>query len=365
MSKCVLFPLSLIYGVGVAVRNFMFNKGFLKQETFDVPVVVVGNLTVGGAGKTPHTEYILEHLCEKYKIGMLSRGYRRKTKGFVMASINSRPEDIGDEPLQIYRKFRSRGVVVAVCENRVKGINMMLEMNPELNMIVLDDAYQHRYVKPTVSVLLTEQNRPAYKDSLLPMGRLREPFSSMNRADIVVVTKCSQELKPVDYRLIRENLDLFPYQRLLFSRYKYLPLVPLFPDSIGDKPVPKIELLRPTNTMLAVAGVANPRPFIKYLRRFQARVKLMLFDDHHNFSHSDMVAMQRKFESFKSKDKLMITTEKDAVRLAANPYFPPSMRNCSYYVPIAVEFVSPGGEKLDEMIEVCLKEKSSSRGGES
>lgn len=359
LSKCVLYPLSLLYGAGVGVRNFLFDKGFYKQEEFKIPIVVVGNLTVGGAGKTPHTEYIINTLCGRYKIGMLSRGYRRKTRGFVLANPNSRPEDIGDEPYQIYRKFGSKGVMVAVCEKRVEGIKRMLDLNPGLSMIVLDDAFQHRYVKPTVAILLTEHNRPVYKDRLLPLGRLREQQRGMNRADIVVVTKCPANMKPMDYRLIRENLDLFPYQKLLFSRYNYQPLVPLFPELHGTGPLLTMEQLKPTNTILAVAGVANPKPFIRYLRRFQARVKLLIFDDHHNFKKADMEMMKRKFDSFKSRDKLLVTTEKDAVRLATNPYFPPSMRRAAYYVPISVEFETEVGGRLDRAIEACLREKAS------
>ena len=357
-AKLVLYPLSRLYGLGVAVRNLMFNKGILlRQHSFDVPVVAVGNLTVGGAGKTPHTEYIISSLAANYRIGMLSRGYRRKTHGFVLASDHSRPEDIGDEPYQIDRKYRSRDVMVAVCESRVEGIRRMLELNPAINLIVLDDAFQHRYVKPAVSILLTEHSHPAYEDSLLPYGRLREPVKAMNRADIVILTKCPDDMKPVDYRIFKENLDLFPWQKLLFSSYRYLPLVPLFPQSHRDRPVPRLENSDSSHTFLAVAGVANPRPFVRYLRKTGARVKLMIYDDHHNFTHSDMEAILRKFATIKSPDKMLITTEKDAVRLANNPYFPPDLRPLAYYVPIAVEFLPRGGDNLGSAIRQCLRNK--------
>lgn len=355
LASVVLFPLSLLYGLGVGIRNLLFDKGIYKQQSFNIPVISVGNLTVGGAGKTPHTEYVINALTGEYRIGMLSRGYRRKTKGFVLASANSRPEDIGDEPYQIYRKFEKKGVMVAVCEKRVKGIRRMLELDPSLNLIVLDDAFQHRYVKPKVSIVLTEHSNPVYNDSLLPLGRLREPVKSMNRADIVVLTKCPEDMKPVDYRLFKETFDLFPYQHLLFSKYIYLPLVPLFPEALKGSKVPELCQMGAANTVLAVAGVANPRPFIRYLRKFGIKVKVMIFNDHHNFNHSDMIAIQKKFASIKSSEKYLITTEKDAVRLSNNPYFPPNMRACSFYLPISVEFVPHDGDSLASVLKQILR----------
>ncbi|MDE5838888.1 MAG: tetraacyldisaccharide 4'-kinase, partial [Paramuribaculum sp.] len=289
------------------------------------------------------------------RIGMLSRGYRRKTKGFILASANSRPEDIGDEPYQIYRKFEKKGVMVAVCEKRVEGIRRMLELDPSLNLIVLDDAFQHRYVKPRISILLTEHSNPVYNDSLLPLGRLREPVKAINRADIVVLSKCPDDMKPMDYRIFKETFDLFPYQHLLFSKYCYLPLVPLFPESLKGEKSPELCQMGPANTVLAVAGVANPRPFIRYIRSFGIKVKVMVFNDHHNFNHSDMIAIQKKFSTIKSSGKFLITTEKDAVRLANNPYFPPDMRSRSFYLPISVEFVPNDGENLASVLKHMLR----------
>ena len=207
LSMLLLYPISKIYGVVMAVRNKMFDYGILKQQEFDIPIVVVGNIAMGGTGKTPHVEYIVESLLGKYNIGVLSRGYRRATKGFVLASPQSRPEDIGDESYQIYRKF-GPDITVAVCEKRADGIRQMREINPTLNMIILDDAFQHRYVKPSVSVILTEYNRPVFNDKILPYGRLRESARALNRADMVVVTKCPVDMKPMHYRLFEENLKL-------------------------------------------------------------------------------------------------------------------------------------------------------------
>ena len=175
----------------------MFKWHILKQREFPVPVVVVGNISVGGAGKTPHTEYIIELLRYKYRIGMLSRGYKRQTKGFVLATKRSTPIDIGDEPYQIYQKFCD-DITVAVCEDRCAGIDEMLRLDPNINLIILDDAFQHRYVKPAVSIVLTEFNNPVFYDKLLPLGRLREPVNAIYRADMIVVTKCPEQLKKLE-----------------------------------------------------------------------------------------------------------------------------------------------------------------------
>lgn len=352
----LLYPISIIYGWGVALRNFLFDRGIIfKQHEFDIPLVVVGNLTMGGAGKTPHAEYIIEHLRRDYRVGMLSRGYRRRTHGFVLAGRNSRPDDIGDEPYQMYRKFGNEGVMVAVCENRVKGIEMMREIDPSLQLIVLDDAFQHRYVKPTVSIVLTEYNHPAYMDSLLPYGHLREPIKALNRADVVIVTKCPTDVKPIQYSIVSKHLDLFPYQKLLFSRYLYLPLRPLFPEQTADKTPPELSQLGPTDSILVVTGVANPRPFLRHLRTYKAKLRIITFDDHHNFTHADMEMIYQKFRTLKNTSKFMLTTEKDAVRMANNPYFPPQMRNCSYYLPITVSFENNTDQPLENIIRQLIR----------
>lgn len=355
----LLYPLSVIYGWGVAIRNFMFDRGMLKQREFDIPLVVVGNLTMGGAGKTPHAEYIIDHLRHDYRIGLLSRGYKRRTHGFVMAGRNSRPDDIGDEPYQMYRKFGNDGVMVAVCENRAKGIEMMREIDPRLQLIVLDDAFQHRYVKPTVSIVLTEFSHPVYEDALLPYGRLREPVKALDRADIVIVTKCPDDVKPVQFRIVNKHLDLFPYQKLLFSRYVYLPPRPLFPEQTVDCNTPVLSQLGPSDSILVVIGVANPMPFLKHVRGFRAKVKIMTFDDHHNFTHADMDAIYQKFRTLKNASKFMLTTEKDAVRMANNPYFPPQMRPHSFYLPITVDFDNSGNPPLESIIKQLIRTQGS------
>jgi len=337
LAKLTLKPLSKIYGAVTAVRNKMFDWHIFKVREFDIPVISVGNLAAGGTGKTPHTEYIVNLLKEKYNIAVLSRGYKRHTKGFVLATPHSTPRDIGDEAYQIYHKF-GRRIVVAVCEKRVFGIEKLCELYPDLNLIVLDDAFQHRYVKPKVSIVLTEYNRPYYNDYMLPYGRLRESIKSIDRADMVIVTKCPSSVKAIDYRLIKKNLDLIPAQDLFFTRYRYDAPRPVFPD-LAVK-APRLDSLDEDHTLLAVSGIGNPRPFVRYLKSFSPRVKVNVFPDHHEYSRKDMEILTARFESMPKNRRYIFTTEKDAVRLINNPYFPHELKPYIFFIPIRVVVVS-------------------------
>ncbi|MBE6311298.1 MAG: tetraacyldisaccharide 4'-kinase [Bacteroidales bacterium] len=337
LSKVILTPCSLIYKGIVVVRNLMFNTGLLKQREFDVPVVVVGNLAVGGTGKTPHTEYIVSRMCMHYKIAVLSRGYKRKTSGFVHATPSLSSYDIGDEPYQIYRKYGS-SIDVAVCEKRVVGIEKMLEINPEINLFVLDDAFQHRYVKPRVSILLTDYRKLPCEDKMLPLGTLREPAEGINRADIVVVTKCPMDMKPIDRNVVRKKLSLEKWQKLLFSTYRYKDLQPVFVDVDSSK-TPNLSWLGEDDSVLMITGIANYLPMAKYLRQYKARVQMVHFTDHHDYSRDDLSFIKKKFEAMKGKNKYIITTEKDAVRLINNAYFPHTLREYMFYLPIEVVFL--------------------------
>lgn len=349
----MLLPLSKIYGFAVGVRNLMFKWHILKQKEFPVPVVVVGNISAGGTGKTPHTEYVIDLLRYKYHIGMLSRGYKRKTKGFVLATSRSTPLDIGDEPYQIYQKF-GRDISVAVCEDRCTGIEELLRLDPRINLIVLDDAFQHRYVKPTVSIVLTEFNNPVFFDKLLPLGRLREPAKAIYRADMVVVTKCPPQLKAIEYRIFKNNLKLFPYQKLFFSRFNYTSLRPLFPDIRKD--APHMSWLGPDDTVLVLSGIANPKPLVRYLKGFKASIKVKVFPDHHNFNRKDLDAITKRFNELEGKQKIIVTTEKDAVRLINNPYFPHQLKPHIFYQPIDVTFDPMNVDSFDlELQKMLLK----------
>ncbi len=339
LIRGILTPLSWIYGAVVWVRNKMFDMGILPQETFPVPVVCIGNITVGGTGKTPHTEYVVSCLAGRMKMAVLSRGYKRKTRGFILANSHSTPELIGDEPLQIYRKFR-RVAKVAVCENRREGIRELLRLFPDLELVILDDAFQHRYVKPSVAVLLTEYNRPVHKDHLLPLGRLRESTMALNRADIVVVTKCPDNMSALDVRLRSKDLDLMSYQKLFFSRYTYGPLEPVFAEDCPYQV--SLDELTSRDGVLLVTGIAHPRYFVRHFSHYPFKVKVDHFPDHHDFSRADIEEIAKRFKALPGERKIIITTEKDAVRLAYNPYFPPKLKPFVFYQPIAVNLEGDG-----------------------
>lgn len=337
ISKVILLPSSKVYGAVTFVRNKFFDWGILKQHEFDVPIIVVGNLTAGGTGKTPHVELIVETMRHSHHVAVLSRGYKRNTKGFVMVNDRSTPIDVGDEAFQVYHKFGGQ-VIMAVCESRVEGINELLRIDPNINLIVLDDAFQHRYVKPRVAILITEFGRPVYQDKLLPYGRLRESITGMHRADIVITTKCPESINPLDYRLVSKHLELYPYQELFFSRYVYQNLVPLFPQAVHA--VPYLDWLTNNDTILAIAGIGNPRPFVRYLKSFAARVKVNVFPDHHNYTRKDIELIKTRYNTMKGENRYIITTEKDAVRLICNPYFPHELKAVTFYLPIKVEFIN-------------------------
>ncbi len=350
LPKYLLLPFSKLYGFAVTMRNRLFDWGILKQEQFDVPIIVVGNLAVGGTGKTPHTEFIINELRWNYNIGVISRGYKRKTKGFVLATHQSTPNDIGDEPYQIYNKFGGQ-IPVAVCENRCNGIKELLGINPDINLILLDDAFQHRYVKPTVSILLTEFNRPIFYDHLLPFGNLREPIQGLSRADLIVVTKCPDEIKPMEYRIFNNKLKPFPFQHLSFSKYRYGQLTPVFPNKAIN--IPLLDWLNCDDLIYAISGIGNPTPFINHLRSFYANVKTSTFPDHHDFDHRDLDIIKKRYHTFTANRKYIITTEKDAVRLANNPYFPTDLMPYIFYLPITVEFTNEGD--MPPFIETLIK----------
>lgn len=350
---CLLTPLSWLYGAVTGVRNWLFDQKILKETEFDIPIIGVGNLTVGGTGKTPHVEYIVSHLAGNYKTAVLSRGYKRKTKGFVLANSKSTPEVIGDEPLQIYRKFGA-SAHVAVCESRRKGIEELIRLFPDLELIVLDDSFQHRWVKPKVSVLLTDYNRPFYRDKLLPLGRLRESPYQVCRADMVIVTKCPEDLMPINYRIASKDLDLMKFQKLFFSRYEYGDLMPVFPEDCPYSA--SLSQLTSSDAVLLLTGIAHPRYFVRHFRNFAFKVRVEHFPDHHDFTRADISNIEKRFNTLPGRRKIIITTEKDAVRLVHNPYFPQALKPFVFYQPVKVRMIN-GMDDTDliESLENAIK----------
>ncbi|MBF1073980.1 MAG: tetraacyldisaccharide 4'-kinase, partial [Prevotellaceae bacterium] len=244
-----LLPLSWLYGLAVSLRNELFALGILKERSFSIPVISVGNITVGGSGKTPHVEYLIRLLQDYIKVGVLSRGYKRKSHGYVLADDNSTMRDLGDEPYQIKQKFHD--IYVAVDKNRCNGITRLThdKATSNVGVILLDDAFQHRYVKPGLNILLVDYHRLIIYDRLLPAGRLREPLNGKQRADIVIITKCPRDLKPMEFRILTKAMDLFPYQQLFFTTIDYGTPQALFSD--------KTTSLNKYNVLL-VTGIASP-----------------------------------------------------------------------------------------------------------
>ncbi|MDE6649034.1 MAG: tetraacyldisaccharide 4'-kinase [Muribaculaceae bacterium] len=334
--KYVLTPLSWLYGFGVYVRNKFFDWGIFKEVSFGVPVVGVGNITVGGTGKTPHVEYILECLRYRRNIAVLSRGYKRKTRGFLIASAKSTPDSIGDEPLQIYEKFGGT-VKVAVCESRVKGVKELIKQFPDLDLIVLDDSFQHRYIKPKVNIMLMDYSRPVYADNILPLGRLRESARAIDRADMVITTKCPSSVSALDMRIVSKHLNLMPYQKLYFSAFDYGGLIPVFPDECTKRVL--IDEITADDTVLLLTGIANPRPFVNHFRQYPFKKRVLHFPDHHDFKKSDLNEILTKFNAASGTRKYIITTEKDAMRISHNPYFPHELMSHIFYIPIGVKML--------------------------
>ncbi len=338
-TKKWLLPISFLYGIGVRIRNKLFDLKILKQQEFPIPVICIGNITVGGTGKTPHTEFLIKHLQSQYNVAVLSRGYKRKTKGYILANENSTAETIGDEPFQIKQKFPN--VTVAVDENRRRGIKHLLKLEePRIDVILLDDAYQHRYVKAGLNILLADYNRPICEDKLLPAGRLREPFSSKNRANIVIVTKCGDLIKPIDFNIAAKRLALYPFQRLFFSNFIYGDIHPVFPEySQGEIKKFSLSSLNTFDQVLLVSGIANPTPLIAKLKQHNSKVETLIYKDHHNFKSDDIQNIEKRFKQLKGDNNIIITTEKDATRLLNNTHLSDEVKKDIYYLPIEVDIL--------------------------
>ncbi len=348
--KLLLLPLSLLYDFIVRVRNKMFDLNILKSVSFDIPVISVGNISVGGTGKTPHAEYIIKNLYQKYNIALLSRGYGRKTKGFILADENTGVEQIGDEPTQIYKKFKQ--IVVAVSEDRVKGIKQLLAKF-QLNAIILDDAYQHRYVKPGMNILLVSYNNLISKDSMLPAGDLREPVKGVKRAHIVFVTKVPENISPIERKIVEKELNLYPYQSLYFTTIKYSKPISLFNNDES------VDLSG--KDILLVTAIANTDSIKNYLEKYSKSLTELKYKDHHFWTEKDFMQIKRSFEQINSDNKIIITTEKDAVRFVDNKNITILQKLPVFYLPIEVKFIALHDEQkfLKQLFDYVEKNRRS------
>ena len=331
----------------ISIRNLMFDYNILNSREFDMPVISVGNITVGGTGKTPHIEYLLRLLRDEFRVATLSRGYKRKSRGFRMARTESTVEQVGDEVLQMKKKFP--GSAIAVDKNRVRGIGRLMKDIPELDVILLDDAYQYRYVKPGLSILLIDYNRPFSTDHLLPAGRLREHPFEKKRANIILVTKCPERLKPIERRLVVKELKLYPFQNLFFTRLKYDQPRPVFPDAAPQgMDHDRIRSLRPR--LLMLSGIANPRLFKKYLRGISTRIDELQYPDHHYYSEKDVSGICDRFLQMEGEEKYLFTTEKDAMRLQKHNHIDNRVRSRMYFVPLEIDFINEDRNNFDQLI---------------
>lgn len=352
LLRILLFPFSLLYGLVTFVRNKLYDWKFLSSVSYkDICVISIGNITVGGTGKTPHVEYLIRLLSPEYQIAVLSRGYKRKTNGFLLVETSSTVDEVGDEPYQMKQKFPT--IVMAVNVDRIKGIRKIQEIYPDIQVILLDDAFQYRKIKPTLSILLADYNRPLYRDTMLPAGRLREYACSAKRADMMVITKSPINLSTEEqHDILRHDAKAFPHEPY-FTTIAYGELCPVFPAS-QHLPIPHLKQY----DVLLVAGIAYPKPLEQYLRSLANSVQTMIFPDHHAFSKKDIQHIFDQWENISSAYKLIITTEKDATRLQKMKA-PIEMQQVSYYLPIEIGFLGAGEslfeQKIRSVISATLK----------
>ena len=328
----------------------LFNIGILKSESFPVPIIGVGNLSLGGTGKTPFVEYLVSLLIEEKQIATLSRGYGRETKGFLLAKPESSYKDIGDEPMQYFHKFGNT-ITVAVDEKRRNGIRQLLKLNKKPEIVLLDDSFQHRYVKPGLSILLTDYHKLYPDDYLLPAGTLRDTISAARRADIIIVTKTDRILSPFIRKDIVKKINAKPHQQLFFSYITYSNFVS-FPG------VKKYATKKKPSLIILFSGIANPAPLVEHVRLMCGELITFHFEDHHVYQEKDLVKIKREYDEAFINNKIILTTEKDAMRLINSPYFCLIKNLPLYYIPIRVKIHKEDRQRFtNQIIEYVKKDR--------
>lgn len=349
----LLYPFALLYGLITGIRNKFYDWGIFSSKSFDFPVISVGNLSVGGTGKTPHVEYLVKLLKDEFNVATLSRGYKRNTKGYIEATVNSTTHEIGDEAVQKKQKFQD--VVVAVDERRVHGIKQLKSDYPEIDAVILDDAFQHRAVKPGLQILLTDFHKLYPEDFPMPMGSLREFRSGAKRADMIVVTKTSSTLSPITVRRIAGLIKPRDHQKLFFSFIKYGSLTPV----PGLKNLP--ELSKAVSTVLVFAGIANMYPLVDHIKKMANQVEVLRFGDHHKYIATDLSKIRETFDNIFTKNKIIVTTEKDAMRLFF-PKIPDILKDLPiYYIPIEIKIHRDFRNDFNDQIINYVKANSGNR----
>ena len=345
LVQILLAPFSFLYGIGVSIRNFLYKHGVLKGVEFNLPVISVGNLSVGGAGKSPHIEYLIRLLKEYIDIATLSRGYGRKTKGYLEVHGNMTAEQAGDEPLQFKRKFPE--IMVTVCESRTFAIPKIMMARPETTAILLDDAFQHRSVKPGMNILLTEYSHPFTRDFLLPAGRLREWRSAYERADIIIVSKCPPQLSEEDRKAFTEEISPLPHQKLYFSYYDYGQPYFILNPKYRLEFTPELEVL-------LISAIARTDYLQSYLEQKVDRIKSMEYEDHHYFTKYDVGQLKANFDRIETNRKVILTTEKDAMRLQLPHQYIREHQLPVFALPVQVRFHFDQGQDFDDTIQQYL-----------
>jgi len=339
--RLLLFPVSLVYGLVVVLRNWAYDTGVFKSRKFKIPIISVGNLAVGGAGKSPMTEYLVSLLKDDFKLATLSRGYGRRTKGFLQVKSSSQAEDSGDEPLQFKKKFPE--ITVAVCEDRVEGIK---ELNQHHQLIILDDAFQHRAVKPGLSILLFDYRSLSGFQWLLPTGDLREPLNGRKRADMLVITKCPDNLTAEQRKQLTARVNPYAHQQVFFSSLEYADIkMVLHPDEeLGLQSIGK------DTQIFLITGIANALPLIEHLKLYTLGIIHHEYPDHHQFSKNNIAKLVAAFNNSPTGKKFIITTEKDAQRLNSHQFRELLKGLPVYYLPVRARIQSPDEERFNNLI---------------
>ncbi|MDG1136555.1 MAG: tetraacyldisaccharide 4'-kinase [Bacteroidales bacterium] len=352
--KLLLLPIAALYGLIIRIRHWMFNTNILESVSYDIPLIGVGNLNLGGTGKTPMVEFIIRLLLKENKVAVLSRGYGRTSKGYLIADQYSDHQIIGDEPMQYHNKFRKE-LKVAVCENRRLGIDNLMQDFEKLDAIVLDDSFQHRYVKPGLSILLTDFHNLYMEDYLLPAGSLRDVVSAAKRADIIIVTKTFKVLSPITRRRIKTILKPDSHQSLYFSYLDYGDMTPL--PGIDNVIMPS-----KISTIVLFCGIANPYPLQEYLRDLCIDLHVLDFPDHHVYKRKDIEMVIKAYEDAFTRNKIIITTEKDAMRLIKSEYIRAMDSLPLFYIPIEVKLHGLDQSNFSNQIKKYVRENKRNSG---
>jgi tetraacyldisaccharide 4'-kinase len=340
MIKFIFFPFALFWAVFMRIRRNFYKNG--RKTAFEKSVISVGNLCMGGSGKTPHVEYLINLLKKNhFHTAILSRGYKRKTKGFRLVDDSSSSKDVGDEPLLFYKKHKD--VSIAVCKNRIEGVNKIMEIVPETNVIILDDAYQYMPLQAGLSILLSDYYKQYTDDYVVPVGHLREGRSAAKDADIIIITKSPKIIPSMEEKIILDKITPLPHQKVYFSYIDYSDIIPL---NLEAEKVP----INDIKSAVAVCGIANPYPFLEYIDKNFQEKQHIVFSDHHLFTARDIERIRKYFYRSMQKNCAVITTKKDAMRLMDSEWKKEIEDLPIFYLPIEVKFHHKYKDEFEEQI---------------